>query len=504
MARERESRVSRITLGAMVVLAPTVATYVLLATLFDATLLDYFPLVSDEIAYQRQIAAFVEAGFGGGYFTVLERPAPFTFTHFSVHGPAFPVIYGLIARVVGWQLYSGPLFNLAVLALATAIFLAMNSLSRPQIVLAGVVILTSWWVLLMTTITMQESLNQAVMIVMAGFATRLVHPDSTRPGRLLTVALVALGIASVLRPTNWIVAVPLVLVGLRQQRPVRVALAALVTALGIPFFWLLWRYVSAPIPDLAIEWTPATSSATVGMIASYFLDHLRSNAAIFEVAPFVAVPFFQHVMFESVVLALVCALLAAMHARRRSAALSVAVFNLLVLGLALFAFLGFYFDAEASISRVMAPFLLLSYLVFVAAQAHTWVVALAVVANLIVAPSFLSAYRDWRHDLFTGDRTRYEEFRAQLAPVLSFDPRRTGWCNTLLTTTYAREIVAVPAGVGLSLGRPAGALEPPIKSGYVLLTPDSVADFDHKARLQRVATTALGDLYANLDASCER
>ena len=147
--------------------------------------------------------------------------------------------------------------------------------------------------------------------------------------------------------------------------------------------------------------------------------------------------------------------------------------------------------------------LLMALLVFVAARARSWVVAAAVTANLLVAPSFLAVYREWRVDLFRNDRARYEQFRAQLAPSLAFDPRKTPWCNTLLTTTYAREIVAVPAGVGLSVGRPPANLTPPIKSGYVLLTPDTVQDFGHKAQLQHLATTVLGELYANRDAGCD-
>jgi hypothetical protein len=93
--------------------------------------------------------------------------------------------------------------------------------------------------------------------------------------------------------------------------------------------------------------------------------------------------------------------------------------------------------------------------------------------------------------------------RTQLTPLLRFDHERTPWCNTLLTTTYQREIVAVPAGIGLSVGRPADELTPPIKSGYVLLTTDSVQAFGDKARLQHLATTALGELYVNRDAGCE-
>jgi len=507
MAADLGSRASRTALGALACAAPAVATCALLATMFGATLLDYFPLVSDEIAYQRQIAAFVQAGFNGGYFTAYEHPAPFTFTHFSLHGPAFPVIYGVMGRIVGWELYSGPLFNLASLAIATAMLLMMGRLSRGQIAAAGTVILSSWWVLLMASITMQESLNQAVMIVMAGFAARLMHPDTRRHGRLLLTALVVLAGASVLRPTNWIVAVPLVLVAMPRHRPLSVALATLGAACGIPAFWLIWRYLSAPIPGLAIDWAPATGSGAIERIATYFFAHLRDNIHdVFDVTEFLEAPFYQHVMFESAAVVLGCALLIGGAWRKLAAvplSFKVDLFNLLVLGLSLVAFLGFYFDSEASISRVTAPFLLLSLLVLVATRVRPWLVAGVLVANVLVAPSFLAVYREWRVDLFGYDRVRYEQFRTQVTPVLAFDPRRTPWCNTLLTMTYAREIVAVPPGVGLSVGRPPERLTPPLKSGYILLPPDSVQEFGDKAQLQHLATTVLGELYANRDARCD-
>jgi hypothetical protein len=501
MADGEPSRGSRIVLGVVVVAAPAVVTCVLLATLFDATFFDYFPLVSDEIAYQRQIAAFVKAGFGGGYFTAYERPAPFAASHFSVHGPAFPVIYGLLGKVLGWHLYSGPIFNLGVLAGATAAFLVLGRLSRSQIAAAGAVILTSWWVLLMAPITMQESLNQAVMIVVAGLAARLLHPDTRRHGWILRAGLGLLVVASVLRPTNWIVAVPLVLVGMPRQGRLRKGLAALGAAIAIPAFWLIWRYVSAPIPGLAIDWAPATGSGAAPAIVAYFFDHLRDNVAdIFDMRRLLEAPFFQHIMFESAAAALGSALLVA---RARHQMSKVDLFNLLALGLALVAFLGFYFDSEASISRVTAPFVLLSLLLLVATRSRPWMVAAAIAANLLVAPSFLATYRAWRVDLFRHDDARYQSFRAQVAPWLSFDPGRSAWCNTLLTTTYEREIVGVPDGIGLSLGRPSSAVAAPIKSGYVLLTADSAEDVHLKARLQHLTTTALGELYANRDATCE-
>jgi hypothetical protein len=209
-------------------------------------------------------------------------------------------------------------------------------------------------------------------------------------------------------------------------------------------------------------------------------------------------------MFDCAAISLGCAVLVASGWRRHASTLlfKADVFNLLTLGLALVAFLGFYFDAEASISRVTAPFVLLALLVFVAAPMRSRVVLAVIAANLLVTPSFLAFYRNWRTEMFLHDRSRFEQFEAEVAPVLRFDPRRSAWCNTLLTTTYQREIVAVPAGVGLSVGEPAQKLRPPIKSGYVLLTANSVKEFGDKARLQHLATTVLGELYANRDAHC--
>jgi hypothetical protein len=238
------------------------------------------------------------------------------------------------------------------------------------------------------------------------------------------------------------------------------------------------------------------------MVVEYFRAHIRSNTEIFELAPFLGAPFYQHVMFEAVAITTLCIPLAIFAAWRRSPALTADVFNLFTLALALIAFLGFYFDSEASISRVTAPFVLLVLLVYVATDVRRWIVAGVIATNLLVAPSFLAVYRVWRTDLFVNDQSRYQQFRDQLTPWLAFDSRRTSWCNTLLTTTYAREIVAVPAGIGLSVGRPATELTPPIKSGYVLLTPDSIHDFGDKAQLQHLATTVLGELYSNRDAAC--
>ena len=504
----------RLVAPALVIASPAIVTSVLLFVLFRATLLDHFSVWSDEIAYQHQIATFVRAGFGGGYFSFEEQTAPAAVTHFSAHGPGFPVIYGSLGRLLGWHQASGPIFNLLVMAIATAVFLWMIRASQRQTVAAGLVILTSWWVLIMAPVTMQESLHQSVMIIMAGFAARLLQPDTPRRGVLLLTALVILAVASVLRPTNWIAAAPLVAIGL-ARRPLLAAIAVVVAGAGLAGFWLLWRYLSAPIPNLAIELNEIEGGQGTAIVLQHLLTQLPANIkGIFAVEGLLQRPFDQYVMFETVALAAVCAALAvwavvAAFSQRAQAAGSllahapfkVDLFNALALGMALVAFVGFYFDDGSSISRVTAPFLLMSLLVLVATGVRTSLLVAAVAAQLLVAPSFLAKYRDWRQPGYSYDRSAAVQFEREVSPLMPFAAGLGPWCNTLLTNWYKPEIAFVPAGIGLTVGEHAEDLPTPIKSRYLLISGNA-DEYGQRTRLRHLGATLGGNLYLNLDAAC--
>jgi hypothetical protein len=505
----------RLVLLALVIASPAIVTSALLFVLSRATLLDHFSVWNDEIAYQHQIATFVRAGFGGGYYTSDEQTPQLSGTHFSVHGPGFPVIYGSLGRLLGWQQHSGPLFNLSLLAIATAIFLWMARASHWQIAATGLVLITSWWVLIMAPLTMQESLHQSVMIIMAAFAARLLHPDTHRHGVLLAVALLILAVASVLRPTNWIVAVPLVAVAL-ARRPLLAAVATLVTAAGIPAFWLLWRYLSAPIPDLSIELNEIAGSQGPAVILQRLLQQLPENlSAIFDPAAFLQRPFDQHVMFEATALAgvfgaLVVVTAATAFVRRArkdavplgSLSFKVDLFNALALGIPLAAILGLYYEVGSSISRVTAPFVLLALLVLAGTASRSWILLAAVAAQLFVAPSFVSKYREWLVPGYTYNRSTAEQFQREISSLMPFAAGQGPWCNTLLTNTYPPEIAFVPAGIGLTVGYNAEDLAMPVKSKYFLLARKDAGPYGNQARLVQMGTTAIGSLYLNLDSAC--
>jgi hypothetical protein len=127
--------------------------------------------------------------------------------------------------------------------------------------------------------------------------------------------------------------------------------------------------------------------------------------------------------------------------------------------------------------------------------------AATIALAFLVAPSFVAMYRVWRNDIFTYNRVRFEQFRDQASTLIAFDPDAGPWCNTLLTMSYDREIVGVPAGIGLPVAPPRTP-DAPIKSKYLLLRDDGVQRYRSRADLQHLGTTALGDVYLNRTAYC--
>lgn len=515
VGRWRKSRITRVAVIAFTLTLPTIVTCMLVAVLFHKTLLDYFPDGSDELAYYHQIATFSRAGFDGGYYSVNEAHARFPMSHFSVHGPAFAVLYGMPARLAGWTYYSGPLFNLVALAIATAIFIAVTRPTTGQIAVIGIGIATSWWVILMLSSTMQETLNQAFMIVVAAFAVRLLKADVERPAMTVLVALSLLAVASVLRPTNWLVAPPVVLIGLRG-RPRLAALAALVATFGIPAFWFLWRYLSAPIPGLALE---PSQLQGIGALFGLFRRSLTNNSELFELERLMESPFRSYLLFEAAGLAALSGVLAVAAAARAamrrtdtsldelvaSVPFNADVFTLATLATALLAFLGFYADQEGALSRVTAPFVLLSTVVLATTRYRLWLVGAVVAANIVAAPSFVKQFQEWRRFNFgVEDREAINNLRRQIETFVAYQPGQDPWCNTLLTMVFPREILTVPAGIGLSTATRQTPAPEPVKSRYLLLGDNGVQLYGGGIELRHLTKLTLGDLYLNLSAPCER
>src|SRR5262249_999361 len=143
---------------------PALGTVVLIQCL-GVSLDKFTPAASDEIGYYLQINAFVHHGFSGGYFTISEKPAPASFSHFGVHGPLFPVLYGAIGRLVGWEFRTGPFINLALLTLAVAVYCLMIRPTVGQALLGTALLATFWPFYLCVLSVLQDPVHWAIAIL---------------------------------------------------------------------------------------------------------------------------------------------------------------------------------------------------------------------------------------------------------------------------------------------------------------------------------------------------
>jgi hypothetical protein len=205
-------------------------------------------VMDDECHYWNEIATYQDVGFRGGYFVDAERPAPARWSHFGPHGPAFPVLYGSLARVFGWDAATGPLFNLGVLA---AGMLAWLALVRPDVrSLAAVlfVLATFWPCPIYLPATLQETLHQAIAFVLAGLAHRAVN-GSDSGARSFWPFILVTAAAAIFRVTWSLVLVPWAVIALqRGGRWTRVLVPAVCLA-AIALLIAASRQLSAPYPN---------------------------------------------------------------------------------------------------------------------------------------------------------------------------------------------------------------------------------------------------------------
>ena len=130
--------------------------------------------------------------------------------------------------------------------------------------------------------------------------------------------------------------------------------------------------------------------------------------------------------------------------------------------------------------------------------------AVAVLAGLLLTPSFLAAYKDLAPRQFTDERARFDEFAARTAGTLEFQAQDDPWCNTILLqlqTAIVLDLMAIPAGIGTSFGLDFTSGSE-LKSRYVMVDDVSREGMTEAFDLQFVSATALGDLYRNTCISC--
>lgn len=493
----------------LVLLTPALATYGLISVLASAAISSFVPTASDEVSYWREMLAFREVGLAGGYHSYEEQPPPSAdFVRFGFHGPAFPVLYGMLYRLLGRAPYWGIVLNVALLTAALGLFIYGVKPDARQLLMVNAVLITFWPMLLYITTWMQEGVRQAIAIVLSVIFYRLLAADRSPPLRLGYLALVLVLIASLFNPAWSFMALPVF--AFYERRTLRgVLIAAAKTAAIVLAMFALFSWWSAPY--YANEYSSAVNVARAfsGSLSRGLLSALGivlENAILFRRSSLNGLEVLQR--FQALLLLALAALggLSMLKARKSDdppEALKEPLFHLFNLAFPL-AFTFFLYTPSVDY-RPLAAHLLISLFLLIACR-RFWLVGLIVGSSALFAPNFAFMYRQWPAANFDAARHReFEVAQDSLDKIVSFDSNQDAWCNTLLSAASPfspLEAAAIPPGIGYSVTLHPDRLQLPIKSKYVLVDPDNQRLPVEQMHLELLKSTPVGDLYLNLDAPC--
>jgi len=492
-------RFPRLLLTTVVLATPTVVTSALTAIIFGATIFDFVPSASDETFYWHQTLIVSRVGLAGGYYTYEELPPPSgNSVRFGFHGPAFPVLYGLAGRALGWEPYSAILFNLALITVALAVFIRLVKPDNRQLLVVLLLVITFWPLWLYLPSNMQETLQQAFAIVMAAIFYRLLSgPAPSRLFRSASCGFIVL--ASLVKPTWSLLAVPFFCLAVGDRTWRRLAAALTKAATLIVTMYAVFSYWSSPYPyyDFVGRLAQALRLSPV-QGARLFVGHAYGNTlALFQSE--------QHgidvlVVFQ--VLFLVAVMIALLTTRiKRRQAMAEPLFHLFNIG-SILAFVVLFYAARVGY-RPFAVHLLISLLLLIAHRRFR-LMALIVAGNALLVGGFLGFYREWRTPSFNYDRARLVLARNALQSLITYDSSQNAWCNTALSAASPfayEELIALPPGIGYSVTLDSHLLRLPLKSKYILLNAGSKLP-QADLHLQWLGTTPVGIVYRNLDAPC--
>ena len=511
-------------LAVLVTFTPALVTYFMVTQHVGVELSQFVPWVNDEVSLWHQALTFSHHGFtGGGYYTLYELPAKASFTHYYAWGPFYPMLQGIFARIFGWELYSGVLFNLAVLTGAIAFFVFAAKPNKLQLLLAGLLLGTFWTMLVYILTGMQETLQSAVAIALAAMFYRLIKEGPLLPRAWQWALVGTILFASLIRGT-WVLAFFPYFLLLSENRG-RSYLFALVKALLLSAAaFAFYSYISSELPyrftDQLFDAVAAASTlgdkinAALGM----FGDRIELNRRLFQHD----MPSFDWLIigvvmwFEYLALLAGVAIWLAVRATRafrahqpfrlgESIPREILFHGLNLLMLLFLLILLYQVDFRMGVAG-----LLLSLLVMIMFR-HYWVAVSIIVVNLLLVPFFATTYDVFAQGRFFPYRPYIEQVDALINPYVVYqDDAPNGWCNTLLfpVELFSWPVTVIPEGIGVSMYYTIDDLPLPAKSKYLVLTESNYARLSEGQTLEPLSHQSIGlfseevGLYLNRSAQC--
>jgi hypothetical protein len=415
------------------------------------------------------------------------------------------MLYGLVAKVFEWHRHSVLLLNLTVIAAGAWVWAAYARISTARLWLSVLLLATFWQMVFWASTGMQESFHHAGALVMAAlFARALSAPPSTP---LTVTGALTLILLALVRPT-WIILMPFwALVTMRDAgRPRLVAALAASLVLGVVMLMIFNRTVAPYSRGFSfVELLNRSGSRDTPSIVDNLLFNLNRTVTFSEYDDLEILHRLQYWGFLAATL--VAAPVLWRRLPRGQSPGSVA--HLAIAATTMMAILGLmlllYSLTNWAEHRVLSAFLLFAVLLTLAAPGRAPVVLVTalIVSNLATAATFRRVFEAKRQEQFVWDRRGLNELEQALTThgvtYRSGEPR---WCNTLLTAQEPPYLIAVPAGIGISVVRESDQMPVPPRSHYLLLDESALVHFKRPLRVQPLATLPYGTLYVNLESGC--
>ncbi len=492
-------------LTVMFILTPVLLTTVFIWMFFTATIFDFIPAYTDEVGYWHETLTFVEHGFAGGQYSIGENPAPAEFTRFGVHGPAYPVLYGLLGRITGWEYSSGIVINLILTTLALIFLLRTGNPGKKQL-LAGIILLGTYWPLLFyLPSNMTESLNQAIAMVLSVlFFRQISNQENNWKLNIVIFSIILLSIP--LRVTWSLLFFHFFFFMIFDYRRYKVWGAIVISVGGVLFAFFITKYLYAPFPMVFRFLLDEQLSLQELISVAIHQVLINLGNLVDEVDTPLFIQAFRYVMLGACIY-LVYKLI------RFVSRESQPIQNLLRTELS-FHFLNLVVPFTGVVVlfqvvdtrdyRNLSVSFFLSALVLLLFSRYRYIYAIILINGLLVF-SFIPGYIHKRSNNFIYNEYEIKTTSNSVSEYMKFDETQSNrWCNTLgyLGKLNVR-FVGVDAGIGLSQ---LGTVSKDTKTKYLLLEEDFIEE--HKdiladLGLQRLWKTTWGILYNNPNSDCE-
>lgn len=493
----------------LIAIAPAIVTYLFVTLQLHANLLDFVPSWNDEVSYWHQTLTLRTVGFNGGYYTLNERIPAAPFIHFYTHGPWYPLIYGTMGFVTGWNFYSPVIINFILVGGLLALFAWSTRMETKGLVLTLLHAITFWPMLLYVVTAMQESMQQAIAIILALIFYRMLSSmgrDSLPRWQKWAFYFVILFV-SIIR-LDWGILFFPYFIYIRRRGWTGVVLAVVYSMISIIIVMMVANYVGAPGNNIIFTLLSSFSvsiSHGITTVWEYFLDNVESYFNPNKD------PLDWGLTLQTLGLVISLIIISVWHFFERPIAtseLSRNAFHLFNLAGIILASLFLYIIGTMGDYRVISVHLMLTILLLIAFRSYR-LVALFVLSNVLLFGVFQGGYERFIAPKFIQDRVAMEDFGTRLEAMMPYDADApTSWCNTFLFrgASYTSLMNEVPAGIGHSFYFHPDEPKLNFYSRYLLLTEEEyniVQARGNAPPLELVGRTGIAELYINRNVECD-